>query len=132
MAFGTLAGLVHSFTLLAFTWMGLLTPLAGPQVYIPVLVLYGLAVGAALTIGIPPLGQDLALRERFGRMGKAALLAALVTIPYVFLIFQSDALKTLPARLIFAGLLPFGIGIGIHLSYRGQATLNRVTEGVYP
>ena len=118
---GGLAGLVQSAYLIAFALMELFHPVAGPMVYVPVYIFYGVLVGLVTTFAIPRLGTRSPVRRQFVRALGAGAASALVTIPYVFLIYVDEATASLLSRLLYAFLLPFGIGLALSARRSGEA-----------
>jgi hypothetical protein len=112
-ALGGVAGLAHSAYLLAFTLMELFDPVAGPRVFAPVYAAYGVAVGMIISIAVPGLGVRRPVRRQLLNAAYAGVASAVVTIPYVLLVYLDEAAASLLSRLLYAFLLPFGIGLAL-------------------
>ncbi len=108
---GALAGLIQPAYSVPFALVGLLRPAAEPAVYVPVNILYGLLLGAITALGMPLLGERPPWKRHLGLPLLCATMSALVTIPYVFLIYQAEAGISMLSRLLFAFVLTLGIGL---------------------
>jgi hypothetical protein len=111
LAAGALAGLVQPAFLIPFSLAGLLEPVAGPQVYVPVNILYGLVLGALVSLGMPRLGERPPWRAHLMRPLLSAGVLAAATVPYVLLIYRELAGASMLSRLLFAGILAIGVGM---------------------
>lgn len=111
MAAGALAGLVQPAFLIPFSLAGLLEPVAGPQVYVPVNILYGLILGALVSLGMPRLGDRPPWRAHLIRPLLSAAVLAVATVPYVLLIYRELAGASMLSRLLFAAILAVGVGM---------------------
>ncbi len=111
LAAGALAGLVQPAFLIPFSLAGLLEPVAGPQVYVPVNILYGLILGALVSLGMPRLGERPPWRAHLARPLLSAAAVAAATVPYVFLVYVDQAGISMLSRLLFAGILAVGVGM---------------------
>ncbi len=108
---GALAGLIQPAYLIPFSLAGLLDPRAGPGLYVPVNILYGLILGALISLGMPRLGERPSWRSHLGRALLSALGAVVVTVPYVILLYRELAGASMLSRILFAFLLAVGIGM---------------------
>ncbi len=131
--FGSFSGLVHSAYLIVFSITGLLSPLAGPQVHIPVNIVYGLILGLALAYVVPTLGEPSSFRRQFFRSLRAAVAFSLVTIVYVFVIYLEEAGVSLFSRVLFGMMLPMGFGLALteRFSRSPLSSDGRVQDGSY-
>jgi DNA-binding SARP family transcriptional activator len=111
LAAGALAGLVQPAFLIPFSLAGLLEPVAGPQVYVPVNILYGLILGALIAMGMPRLGDRPPWRAHLVRPLLSAAVLAAATVPYVLLIYRELAGASMLSRLLFAAILAIGVGM---------------------
>ncbi len=110
---GAASGLFHSAYLIVFTAAGLFDPSSPGIVNVPLNLTYGLLVGLALTYVVPRLGRGSTLRRQLTLSSRAATALAAVTIPYVILVYQQDASVTYLSRIVYAILLPLGMGIAL-------------------
>lgn len=110
---GCLAGLFHSVYLISFSLTGLLDPVAGPEIFIPVYVLYGMILGALLSTVVPELGTRPPARHQLTRALQVAAPLAAATILVTYVGYRQEMIATLPNRLMFAMLLPLGLGLGL-------------------
>ncbi len=117
---GTASGLFHSAYLILFTAAGLFDPPSDAIVNMPVNLLYGLLVGLALTYVVPVLGKGSTFQRQLTLSTRAATALAAVTIPYVLLVYQQDAAVTYLSRIVYAVLLP--IGVGLSLASKGSGS----------
>jgi len=108
---GALAGLVQPAYLIPFSLAGLLKPVAGPGVYVPVNILYGLILGALISLGLPRLGERPPWRSHIGKPLLSAAALAVATVPYVLLVYVDQAGISMLSRLLFAVILAFGVGM---------------------
>ncbi len=116
---GGVSGLFHSAYLIVFTAAGLFVPPSSALVYVPLNFVYGILVGLALTYTVPRLGRAAPLRSQMRRSVQAALALAVATIPYVLFVYQQDASVSYLSRILYAVLLPLGMGIA--LATRGSS-----------
>ncbi len=116
--FGGLSGLALCIYLVLFTEIGAINPITDPSVYIPTYIVYGLFMGTIITIVVPPLGEPRNLRNQLEKALIAAFAAGLVTIPYVNLVYGTEAINFYLSRILLAVLLQFGIAV--FLSSRGN------------
>ncbi len=107
------AGLFYAAYLITFAAAGLLGPEAPPAIYVPVNILYGLFVGLALSLAIPPLLGAATLRQQVARCARGALVLLVATIPYVYLVYREKAEVSLLSRLLVALVLPCGVGLAL-------------------
>lgn len=108
---GGISGLAHTGYLTVFALVGLLSPPSVPAVYFPANLMFGLVLGAALA-WLVPAGPEL---KGSGRP-KSALVqvlagVSLVTAMYVLVVYQNEALETIPSRIVYAVLLVGGFGL---------------------
>lgn len=110
---GSLSGLVLALTIL------LLQP-ADPEAlsinlasYNVLYILYGLVMGAIITVTIPRLGDLASWSLQMVRSLQAAALAAAATLLLLFLIYRGDFYLYIPARLFISVLLPIGIALSL-------------------
>jgi class 3 adenylate cyclase len=96
------SGLPLAGWLVLLTFLGLVFPDVGAAVFIPVYVFYGLGLGAASALVIPPLGTNSSVHRQLTRAAAAIAVAAPVTALYVYLVYPTMVVETLPNRLIFA------------------------------
>lgn len=108
---GALAGLVQPAFQISFSLAGLLDPVAGPGVYVPVNFAYGLILGALISLGLPRLGERPHWRSHLPRPLLSAATLAAATVPYVLLIYMDQAGISMLSRLLFACLLALGVGL---------------------
>jgi class 3 adenylate cyclase len=109
-----LGGLVFSILMILFASAGLFSPTAGPGVYIPVFVVYGLLQGGALSWVIPRLGANLSGRMLALKYLQASLFIGVVALPTIFLVYQDSTLARLPIDWLYALLMPAGLALAIH------------------
>ena len=108
---GGLSGLALCIYLVLFTRIGAINPITNPSVYIPTYFVYGLLMGTIITIVVPKLGEPRSLRSQLVKAFLAAFAAGLVTIPYVNLVYGSEATNFYLSRILLAVLLQFGIAV---------------------
>ena len=110
---GSLAGLVYAGLLILFTSMDIEKPPSNPTVYNLTFIVYGLLLGAILTIAVPRLGTVSLLKQRLIRGLQAAALAVVVTVAYVYFVYQDYWLGMLISRIMIAIALPMGIAMAL-------------------
>ena len=108
---GALAGLIQPAYLIPFSLAGLLAPQAGPEVYVPVNILYGLVLGAVVSPGLPRLGERPPWRSHIGKPLLSAVALVAVTVPYVLLVYRDLAGVSMLSRILFAFVLAIGLGM---------------------
>jgi len=108
---GALAGLIQPAYLIPFSLAGLLAPQAGPEVYVPVNILYGLVLGAVVSLGLPWLGERPPWRSHIGKPLLSAVALVAVTVPYVLLVYRDLAGVSMLSRILFAFVLSIGLGM---------------------
>jgi DNA-binding SARP family transcriptional activator len=111
--FGSIAGLFQTLFLSIFSLVGLFRPEAEASVYVPVYLVYGLLIGAVLSMVVPKLGSSSSFRQRLPKVSTAALVIAIITVPYVYLVYLDQAKISLLSRLMYAILLPIGLGFSL-------------------
>ncbi len=109
--FGGLSGLALCIYLVLFTKIGAINPITDPSVYIPTYIVYGLLMGIIITIVVPQLGEPRSLRNQLEKALLAAFAAGFVTIPYVNLVYGTEAANFYLSRILLAVLLQFGIAV---------------------
>jgi hypothetical protein len=117
--FGGLAGLVYSFNFILLSLTGLLEPHSGPVVYIPVYILYGVLLGAALSFVIPRLGTPSPVWTQIARSVWATVGIVPATILCAFLVYHEETSGVLLHRIILVFLLALGLGLALS---RGRGT----------
>jgi DNA-binding SARP family transcriptional activator len=106
---GGLSGLVLSTILIILTWVGLLFGHAGPEVFIPVNIAYGILIGVGTSFVYPRLGELRGLREQLKRGLLVTLVLLGITTAQVYILYQELALSILPGRIMFVLLVVFGL-----------------------
>jgi DNA-binding SARP family transcriptional activator len=110
---GSIAGLVESGLLFLFTAADLPSPRVGPEIYVPVFILYGLTHGAMISMIIPRLGTFPAVKQQYQKYLYVALGSSLIVISYVFLTYPENPGSVLPDRLATGLLMPLGITLAL-------------------
>lgn len=113
---GAASGLVHSGVLLLAASVAVQPPGTPPGIYRSVYLLYGLLLGAGLSWVFPAPGEPFRRGVQFAHWIQAAVWIGLVTLPYGFLVNDEASIGGFPRRLVFAMLLPIGLGLAV----RGQ------------
>jgi class 3 adenylate cyclase len=108
---GGLAGMVFSALMILFASAGLISPAAGPQVYVPVFLVYGFLQGGALSWVIPRLGAPVSGHLLTVKVFQTSLFIGLVAIPAIFLVYQESSLTRLPIDGLYAVLMPSGMAL---------------------
>ncbi|MGH2627840.1 MAG: BTAD domain-containing putative transcriptional regulator [Anaerolineales bacterium] len=108
---GALAGLVHSGFLIVFSATGLLDPKAGPAVYVPVSLAYGLIVGALLTLLIPPLGQLRPMSRQLKRGAVCWLGISLAGLVVTLLLYPAAYVRRSLTDSLFGFVMSFGLSL---------------------
>ncbi len=108
---GGLAGLVFSILWILFASAGLLSPAAGPEVFVPVFLVYGFLQGGALSWVIPRLGVPVSMRLLALRVLQASLFIGLVALPSITLVYQGRSMSRLPIDVIYAILVPGSLAL---------------------
>lgn len=108
---GGIAGIIYSFLLILFASTGLLSPVAGPAVYIPVFILYGFLQGGALSWVIPKPGERVRWRRSMIKALQTALFIGLVALPSIYLVYQEKSLPRLPLDWLYAILISSGLAL---------------------
>ena len=114
---GAAAGLVQSFLLIALTSVATeeQLPPSNPWLYNTVYLLYGILLGAALTLAIPPHGRSPSISLRLPWILASMAIGAALTLPYVSLVYAQQAAGQLPVRLVMGLLFPVGIALGLRV-----------------
>jgi len=107
--FGAISGLAMGLYLILFTLIGAISPVAQPSVYHPVFIVYGMLVGLIISFVIPPIDEEVMPRSQFIRAILATLVAALLTIPFVYLVYGSQASEFIISRVLLIVMLILGI-----------------------
>lgn len=122
---GALAGLVHSTFLIVFSATGLLSPSAGPALYTPVFLAYGMIVGALLTLPIPRIGQLRPMSRQLRRgvvcwlgISLAGLLVTLMLYPAAY-----------ARRSLTDSLFGFVMSFGLALAYGRAGPAGPLEDG---
>jgi DNA-binding SARP family transcriptional activator len=123
---GALAGLIQPAYQIPFSLAGLLGPVAGPQVYVPINILYGLILGSVISLGLPRLGARPPWRTHIGKPLLSALALGIATVPYVLLLYRELAGASMLSRILFASILSIGIGMS---QCRWRRTTPATSEG---
>jgi len=110
---GATSGLVHSGILLLAASVAVEPPTTTPGLYRPVYVLYGLLLGAGLSWVFPAPGEAFPRRAQFSRWIQAAVWIGMVSLPYGLLVNDEASIGGFPRRLVFAVLLPLGMGVAV-------------------
>jgi serine/threonine protein kinase/DNA-binding SARP family transcriptional activator len=110
---GSLAGLVYAGLLILFISMDIEKPPSNPMVYNLTFIVYGLLLGAILTIAVPRLGTVSLLKQRLLRGLQTAALAVVITVPFVYFVYQDYWLSMLISRIMIAIALPMGIALAL-------------------
>ncbi|MDQ4076416.1 MAG: adenylate/guanylate cyclase domain-containing protein [Chloroflexota bacterium] len=84
------AGLVLSALLIVFSLAGLLYPTVGPEVYIPVHIVYGVLFGVITSMVIPFPGSLPPVRGQMVRAARACGAILLLTIAHTYLLYRNE------------------------------------------
>jgi hypothetical protein len=107
---GALAGLV----LAAIILLGEVGSISiSPALYYSLYIIYGLIMGAIITITIPRLGNPANRKTQLRRALQACSLAIIATLVLVFLIYQDQFILFLPFRVMMAILIPLGVALSL-------------------
>ena len=98
---------------------GAYQPTAPMAIQIPVNVLYGVLIGMMATYVVPRLGESSSIRRQLARSLLVGLAAALVTVLQVFLVYESEAVRSLFSKCLQP--LLFVLGVGLALSNKERA-----------
>ncbi|MCJ7568640.1 MAG: hypothetical protein MUO58_13975 [Anaerolineales bacterium] len=121
--FGAIAGLIHSFFLISLSAIGSLKPLASASIYVPIYLLYGFAIGAALSFVVPTIGTLLPSRDAILRSVGAALFLAILAVPTICIVYQGKAFPSIFVDLIFALLFPVGLSFFLNRPLKDPSTI---------
>lgn len=108
---GSLAGLVHSGFLIAFSAAGLLDPNAAPAVYVPVFLVYGLIVGGLLSLLIPPLGQRRPMSRQIRRGAACWIGISLTGLVVTLLLYPAAYVRRSLTDSLFGFVMSFGLSL---------------------
>ena len=108
---GALAGLVHSGFLIVFSATGLLVPLAGPSVYVPVFLAYGLIVGGLLTLLIPRLGQLRPMVRQLKRAAVCWLGISMAGLLVTLMLYPAAYVRRSLTDSLFGFVMSFGLSL---------------------
>jgi hypothetical protein len=111
--FGGVAGLVQAIFLILFTVVEAFNPVVGPEVYIPVDLVYGFLIGAAFSLVFPSLGSKATLKSQLVHSARASGLGVLIVFPAAYLLYQDTVLVSVIVDLLFVVLFPLGVGIAL-------------------
>jgi class 3 adenylate cyclase len=108
---GGSAGMVFSVLSILFASTDLMYPVAGPQMYVPVFVVYGFLQGGALAWVISRPGAAVSGRFLVIKVLLVSLFIGLVATPSIFLVYQERSLSRLPLDWLYAILMCGGLAL---------------------
>jgi DNA-binding SARP family transcriptional activator len=111
--FAGLAGLTYSIIYILLSISGGFSPEAGPEIYIPLYLLYGFFLGMALSLIVPELGLSSPTRRQIQRSLWASSIIAILSIPLELLVYPVDYVSAISLDLIFAIIFPLGIALAL-------------------
>jgi DNA-binding SARP family transcriptional activator len=111
--FGGVAGLVQAIIIILFTLVEAFHPVVGPEVYIPVDLVYGFLTGAAFSLVFPRLGSKVTLKSQLVQSARASGLGVIIAFPAAYLLYQDTVLVNVIVDLLFVVLFPLGVGIAL-------------------
>jgi class 3 adenylate cyclase len=106
-----IAGLVFSLLFILFALSGLLKPTAGPQIYVPVFLVYGYLQGCGLSWVIPRLGERFQRSVLLRKYLKTTLYIGAIAPLFVYLVYHDQTLARLPIDWLYAVLMPAGLSL---------------------
>jgi DNA-binding SARP family transcriptional activator len=106
-----MAGLVYSFFNILLSLSGGFRQGIDASAYIPVDILDGFALGVALSLAVPCLGDSFMIRERLVRSLWASLLIAIIFIPSELVLYGGQAISPITIDLIYALVFPLGMAL---------------------
>ncbi|NIM95418.1 MAG: hypothetical protein GTO18_17110 [Anaerolineales bacterium] len=115
---GSIAGLAYTSIIIftassSGTWTSL-----GPEIFVPVYLIYGLILGAAFTLVFPPLGSTSSLRRQLVRSSWASIIIGIAGIVAVSLAYWGDTgniYYRLDAFMFIVTAILFPLGIALSL-----------------
>ena len=108
--FGAISGLVLTF----FILLGEIGATSiSPALYYLLNILFGLMMGAIITITIPRLGEPASRNMQLRRAFQACSFAVIVILVIIFLIYQDEFILFLPFRVMMAILIPLGVALSL-------------------
>jgi serine/threonine protein kinase/DNA-binding SARP family transcriptional activator len=110
---GALSGLVLASTTILVAAADTSSLPVSPVLYNIIYICYGLLMGAILTITIPKIGNSASRSTQLRRALQAASLATIVTLVMLVLFYREEFFLYIPARLMMAIVLPFGIAMAL-------------------
>lgn len=116
LAFGGFSGLIHFFLAVLFSTTGLLMPTRGPEFFVPIYFVYGIWLGAMLTMVVPPLGSLRSRQYQLTQALKAAAAISVIAVPAIYVIYTEDLIGRVMADVLFAIFLAIGLGISFSSS----------------
>lgn len=111
--FAGLAGLTYSMIYIILSLSGGFSPEAGPEIYIPLYLVYGFCLGMALSLIVPQLGVPSPTRRQLRRSLWASGIIAILSVPLEFLVYPVEYVAAISLDLIFALIFPLGIAIAL-------------------
>lgn len=110
---GGLAGLTYSIIYIILSISGGFQPEAGPEIYVPLYLLYGFSLGIALSFTIPYLGIYSSVRTQLRRSLLATGIIAILSVPIELLVYPEGYISAISLDLIFAVIYPLGIALAM-------------------
>ena len=108
---GAISGLWHAILLIASTRAEPTKPTAEPEVYVPVLILFGLLLGVISTFTLPEMGTFPTLRSQLVKGSWTAVSMIIPTIAQVSLVYPVMTMCTLPNRIVLYIVYMSGLAI---------------------
>lgn len=110
---GGMAGLTYSIIYIILSLSGGFQPEAGPELYIPLYLVYGFCLGIALTFTIPQLGTFSSTPTQIRRSLLATGIIAILSVPIELLVYPVEYISAISLDLIFAVIYPLGIALAV-------------------
>jgi DNA-binding SARP family transcriptional activator len=115
LALGSFSGLIYAGLLLLTALRAIDKPATEPSIYVPGFILYGLALGAVLTLVIPRLEASIDPGQWYTRAAVAGIAGALVTLPIGVFMEVESAVGPFFRMMTFALVLPIGIALALKI-----------------